>query len=55
MTKELPGGFHVCVHPNLVVLTGGRTLAGQAEVLVHHEFAEAGVAGSGDGEANDDG
>jgi hypothetical protein len=36
-----------------VILSGGRTLAGQTEVLVDDELADAGVAGGGDGEAND--
>lgn len=49
------------VHPNLarlvVLLVLGLScavLAGETQVLVHRELAEAGVAGSEDGESDDD-
>jgi hypothetical protein len=37
----------------LVVFTAGGTSASESEVLVDHELADARVAGSKDGEAND--
>lgn len=38
----------------LLVLVGGAVLALETDGLVGHEVASAGVAGSADGEANDD-